>query len=118
MRKLLALALASVMMLGVIGGAFAEAAPAETPVPVLENRTEAGQVIYGSSTEISGDWAHGAIWTNNASDNMIRNLINERAPTVVLRQKAVELGMIPLREDGLRSIFEGATTIEEIVKYT
>lgn len=77
MRKLLALALASVMMLGVIGGAFAEAAPAETPVPVLENRTEAGQVIYGSSTEISGDWAHGAIWTNNASDNMIRNLIND-----------------------------------------
>ena len=77
MRKLLALTLASVMMLGVIGGAFAEAAPAETPVPVLENRTEAGQVIYGSSTEISGDWAHGAIWTNNASDNMIRNLIND-----------------------------------------
>ena len=48
----------------------------------------------------------------------IRLLINERAPTVVLRQKAVELGMIPLREDGLRCIFEGDTTIEEIVKYT
>ena len=48
----------------------------------------------------------------------IRSLINERAPTVVLRQKAVELGMIPLREDGLRSIFDGDTTIEEIVKYT
>src|SRR5579859_3910893 len=48
----------------------------------------------------------------------IRALINERAPTVVLRQKAVELGMITLREDGLRSIFEGDTTIEEIVKYT
>ena len=48
----------------------------------------------------------------------IRSLINERAPTVVLRQKAIELGMIPLREDGLRSIFDGDTTIEEIVKYT
>jgi type IV pilus assembly protein PilB len=48
----------------------------------------------------------------------IRALINERAPTVVLRQKAVELGMVTLREDGLRSIFEGDTTIEEIVKYT
>ncbi len=48
----------------------------------------------------------------------IRTLINERAPTVVLRQKAVELGMVTLREDGLRSIFEGDTTIEEIVKYT
>ncbi|HEV2437382.1 MAG TPA: ATPase, T2SS/T4P/T4SS family [Verrucomicrobiae bacterium] len=48
----------------------------------------------------------------------IRTLINERAPTVVVRQKAVELGMVTLREDGLRSIFEGDTTIEEIVKYT
>ena len=52
-----------------------------------------------------------------ASDT-IRALITERAPTVVLRQKAVELGMVTLREDGLRSIFEGDTTIEEVVKYT
>jgi len=48
----------------------------------------------------------------------IRALVNERAPTVVMRQKAVELGMVTLREDGLRSIFDGDTTIEEIVKYT
>ncbi len=51
-------------------------------------------------------------------NDAIRALINERAPTVVVRQKAVELGMIPLREDGLRSIFDGDTTIEEVVKYT
>jgi type IV pilus assembly protein PilB len=51
-------------------------------------------------------------------NDAIRAMINERAPTVVLRQKAVELGMVTLREDGLRSIFEGATTIEEVVKYT
>ncbi len=51
-------------------------------------------------------------------NDSIRMLINERAPTVVLRQKAVELGMVTLREDGLRSIFEGDTTIEEVVKYT
>ncbi|HEY2981483.1 MAG TPA: ATPase, T2SS/T4P/T4SS family [Anaerolineales bacterium] len=51
-------------------------------------------------------------------NDAIRNLINERAPSVVLRQKAVELGMVTLREDGLRSIFDGATTIEEVVKYT
>ena len=48
----------------------------------------------------------------------VRMLINERAPTVLLRQKAVELGMVTLREDGLRGIFEGDTTIEEVVKYT
>ena len=48
----------------------------------------------------------------------IRNLVNERAPTVVVRQKAVELGMVTLREDGLRGIFDGDTTIDEVVKYT
>lgn len=48
----------------------------------------------------------------------LRELVNERAPTVVLKQKAIELGMIPLREDGLRSIYEGDTTIEEVLKYT
>jgi len=26
--------------------------------------------------------------------------------------------MVTLREDGLRSVFEGDTTIEEVVKYT
>jgi type IV pilus assembly protein PilB len=48
----------------------------------------------------------------------VRTLINERAPTVVIRQKAIELGMTTLREDGLRGIFDGDTTIEEVVKYT
>lgn len=48
----------------------------------------------------------------------IRALINERAPTVVVRQKAVELGMVTLREDGMRGIFDGDTTIEEVLKYT
>jgi len=48
----------------------------------------------------------------------VRSLINERAPTVVIRQKAIELGMVTLREDGLRGIFEGDTSIEEVVKYT
>jgi len=48
----------------------------------------------------------------------IRALINERAPNVVIRQKAMELGMTTLRMDGLRCIFDGVTTIEEVLKYT
>lgn len=48
----------------------------------------------------------------------IRDLINQRAPSVVIRQKAIEMGMRTLREDGLRSIFDGDTTIEEVIKYT
>jgi type IV pilus assembly protein PilB len=48
----------------------------------------------------------------------IRELITNRAPTVVIKQKAVELGMNTLREDGLRNIYQGHTTIEEVLKYT
>lgn len=48
----------------------------------------------------------------------LRELINQRAPSVVLRQKAIELGMVTLRQDGLRCIYDGETTIEEVLKYT
>lgn len=48
----------------------------------------------------------------------MRELITEKAPTLVLRQKAIELGMTTLREDGIRNIFDGETTIEEVLKYT
>ena len=48
----------------------------------------------------------------------LRELINERAPNVALKEKAIELGMVTLRQDGLRSIFAGDTTIEEVLKYT
>jgi type IV pilus assembly protein PilB len=48
----------------------------------------------------------------------LRDMITEKAPTVVLKQKAIELGMHTLREDGLRNIYEGNTTIEEVLKYT
>jgi type IV pilus assembly protein PilB len=48
----------------------------------------------------------------------IRELIIQKAPSVVIRQKAIELGMTTLRADGLRSIFSGETTIEEVLKYT
>jgi type IV pilus assembly protein PilB len=48
----------------------------------------------------------------------LRELINERAPSVTLKEKAIELGMVTLRQDGLRSIFAGDTTIEEVLKYT
>jgi type IV pilus assembly protein PilB len=51
-------------------------------------------------------------------NDAIRHQINERAPAIVLRQKAIELGMATLRDDGLRIIFDGKTTVDEVVKYT
>ena len=51
-------------------------------------------------------------------NDQLRSLITQKAPTLVLKQKAVESGMRPLREDGLRCIFDGHTSIEEVLKYT
>src|SRR5690625_3093949 len=48
----------------------------------------------------------------------IRDLISQRAPALAVREKALEQGMPSLRDDGLRAIFDGATTIEEVIKYT
>jgi len=48
----------------------------------------------------------------------IRELINHRAPTLTLKQKALEQGMRSLRDDGMRAIFDGNSTIEEVLKYT
>ena len=48
----------------------------------------------------------------------LRELITDRAPTVVIKEKAMEHGMSTLREDGLRNIYLGKTTIEEVLKYT
>ena len=48
----------------------------------------------------------------------LRDLVAEKAPSIVLKQKAIELGMQTLRDDGLRNIYDGSTTIEEVLKYT
>lgn len=48
----------------------------------------------------------------------VRELITDRAPSVVIKQKAMEHGMTTLREDGLRNIYLGKTSIEEVLKYT
>lgn len=48
----------------------------------------------------------------------LRELIIIGASAMELRRKAIELGMITLRESGLHKIRQGITTIEEVVKET
>ena len=48
----------------------------------------------------------------------LRELIIIGASAIELRRRAVELGMITLRESGLHKIRAGVTTIEEVVKET
>jgi len=47
-----------------------------------------------------------------------RKLIYDRVPTTVLRQRAREMGMRTLREDGIRKVLAGLTTCEEVIRAT
>jgi len=79
------------------------------------------QFYYGKGCEVcnhTGYKGRKGIYELLDVTDPIRELINQRAPTVVLKQKAVELGMMTLREDGMRCIYDGETTIEEVLKYT
>ena len=51
-------------------------------------------------------------------DDEIREMINDRAPGIALRDKALEHGMQTLRMDGKNVMFDGSTTFEEVMKYT
>jgi len=48
----------------------------------------------------------------------LRELIIIGASSIEIRKRAIELGMVTLRESGLTKLREGITTIEEVVKET
>ncbi len=48
----------------------------------------------------------------------IREIILDRGTTTEIRQAAIEEGMLTLRQDGLRNIEKGVTTIEEVLRET
>jgi type II secretory ATPase GspE/PulE/Tfp pilus assembly ATPase PilB-like protein len=49
---------------------------------------------------------------------LIRNLVLNGADGDTIRQKATELGMTSLRQNGIRKVIEGVTTIEEVMRAT
>ncbi|MBS1371853.1 MAG: type II/IV secretion system protein [Lentisphaeria bacterium] len=51
-------------------------------------------------------------------NNEIREMIANEAPANHLREKAREMGMRTLREDGLAAVLNGETTVDEVVRYT
>ncbi len=98
--------------------------PNESLLEQLElSRRDIGakQFYFGKGCEVcnnTGYKGRKGIYELMKITDPIRELINERAPTVILKQKAIELGMVTLRQDGLRSVFAGDTSIEEVLKYT
>jgi len=51
-------------------------------------------------------------------DDRIREMILDGASTTKIQEAAVEAGLKTLRENGLAAVFEGATTVEELLRET
>jgi general secretion pathway protein E/type IV pilus assembly protein PilB len=51
-------------------------------------------------------------------DDEVRHMINKRSSSFVLRQRARELGMRTLREDGVRKVLAGITSADEVISIT
>ena len=51
-------------------------------------------------------------------DDRIREMILQGASTTALQAAAVEAGLVTLRENGLQSVFDGLTTVEELLRET
>jgi type II secretory ATPase GspE/PulE/Tfp pilus assembly ATPase PilB-like protein len=49
-------------------------------------------------------------------DDDVKQLIYEGASAIVLKQATIQRGMVLLREDAVRKVVEGVTTIEEVIR--
>ena len=98
--------------------------PTDKQVQMLGlNKSDLGdsQFHYGrgcSSCHDTGYSGRRGIFEFLTVNDEIRELINDVKPTIVVHQRAVELGMTTLRQDGLRGIYDGDTTVEEVLRYT
>jgi len=79
------------------------------------------QFYYGKGcTKCSGTGYKGrkGVFEYLRVSDPIRDLINERRPTLFIRERARELGMRTMREDAIRNVLDGYTTADEILRYT
>ncbi len=51
-------------------------------------------------------------------DDTMKNMILKTSDSNAIKNKAVELGMITLRQDGAQKVLEGITTVEEVFRVT
>ncbi|MBQ4107507.1 MAG: type II/IV secretion system protein [Lentisphaeria bacterium] len=87
------------------------------------DRSEVGdhKFYYGKGCEVchgTGYKGRKAICELLVVTQEIRDLIYENAPIAMIRDRAREDGMRTVREDGLKAIFNGETTVDEVVRYT
>jgi general secretion pathway protein E len=51
-------------------------------------------------------------------DDAIRSLVLKTSDSVTIKEEGVQRGMLTLRDDGIRKVLQGTTTIEEVLRVT
>ena len=101
-----------------------EYVPSESELMELELRSSdvVGRTFFrGKGCSVcnsSGYKGRLALFEMMVMDDMIREMIMSQASTALLRQESRKRGMRTLRESGLLSIYDGRTTIDEVLRET
>jgi type IV pilus assembly protein PilB len=88
---------------------------------ISDEDAEGKEIKYGTGCDFcnnSGYKGRCGLYEMLQMSDEIRELIANKVPALVLREKAMEFGMQTLRMDGLRVMFAGDSTFEEVMKYT
>ncbi len=88
---------------------------------ISDEDAEGKEIKYGTGCDFcnnSGYKGRCGLYEMLQMSDEVRELIANKVPALVLREKAMEFGMQTLRMDGLRVMFAGDSTFEEVMKYT
>ena len=86
-----------------------------------DEEVEGREIKYGTGCDAcnnSGYKGRCGLYEMLQMNDETRELIANKVPALVLREKAIEFGMQTLRMDGLRVMFSGESTFEEVMKFT
>ncbi len=84
----------------------------------LKNRTAVYQAAGCRHCRGTGYAGRVGIYELLVTNDEIRRLASERAPTNLVKQAAMNAGMRTLRQDGWRKVLRGQTTVDEVLRVT
>ena len=88
---------------------------------LTEDQVAGNKFWFGAGCDVcnkSGYKGRKGLYEHLLVTDPIRLMITEKKPTLAIREKARELGMRTMREDGIRNILDGSTTVDEVLRYT
>jgi general secretion pathway protein E len=91
---------------------------AECKTPVEENNERTYRAVGCGACNFSGYRGRTGIYELLTADDELRHRIHDTAAESELREHAVRSGMARLREDGMRWVREGVTSLDEVLRVT